>query len=103
MRALNIRIFTLYVFIGGALYHSLWMCAVRMLHLQDLSHWWHIVLLYVVPILLTVFLAQVTGVLGGKQASMWRWVRVMVLGIVVPLLALQLVGAVACVLTDECI
>lgn len=93
----------LYLFVGGVLYHLMWMWATRALRLHGLPPSLHVAFLYAVPVVLAIVAARVSGVLAAGPMSTLRWLLVAILGLVVPLLALQLVGAVSCVLTRDCL
>lgn len=103
MMKASLRRFALYLFLGGVLYHLMWTWAARALRLQGLSPAVHVAFLYIVPVVLAIVVARFTGALASEQSSVPRWLLVVVLGLVVPLLALQLVGAVSCVLTRDCL
>lgn len=103
MMSASIRRLVLYLFIGGALYHLMWMLATRALRLQGLPTAVHVAFLYAVPVVLAIVAARVSGALAGGQSSVSRWILVVALGLVVPLLALQLIGAVSCVVTRDCL
>ena len=99
----SLRRLVLYLFAGGVLYHLMWMWATRALRLQGLPPALHVAFLYAVPVVLAIVAARVSGVLAAGQSSALRWLLVVALGLVVPLLALQLVGAGSCVLTRDCL
>lgn len=99
----SLRRLVLYLFFGGVLYHLMWMGATRVLRLQGLPPAVHVALLYAVPVVLAIVAARISGALVAGRSSVPRWFLVVVLGLVVPLLALQLVGAVSCVLTRDCL
>lgn len=103
MMGASLRRLVLYLFFGGVLYHLIWMWATRALRVQGLPPALHIAFLYAVPIALAIVAARVSGVFAAGQSSVLRWLLVVALGLVVPLLALQLVGAVSCVLTWDCL
>lgn len=103
MMSTRLRRLVLYLFVGGVLYHLIWMWATRALGLQGLPPALHVAFLYAVPVVLAIVAARVSGVLAGGQSSAPRWLLVVALGLAIPLLALQLVGAVSCVLTRDCL
>jgi hypothetical protein len=103
MMGASLRRLVLYLFVGGVLYHLMWMWTTRVLRLQGLPPALHLAFLYAIPLVLAIVAARVSGVLAGGQSSVPRWLLVVALGLVVPLLALQLVGAVSCVVTRDCL
>lgn len=103
MMSAGLRRFAIYLFLGGALYHSIWMWVSRASLAQPLAAPLHFALLYAVPALLAVAGARLMGEIGGERTSLVRWLLVIALGVVVPLVALQLVGAAACLMSRECL
>lgn len=103
MMGASLRRLVLYLFVGGVLYHLIWMWATRALRAQGFPPALHVAFLYAVPVVLAILVARVSGVLPAGQASALRWLLVVALGLVVPLLALQLVGAASCLLTRDCL
>jgi hypothetical protein len=98
-----IRKFVLYLFVGGLVYHSVWMWGAGALQARHLSGAWHVGLLYIIPLPLAVGVAWVTGALKVDRSPSGRWLLVVLLGVAVPLIALQLIGAVACLISSECL
>jgi hypothetical protein len=98
-----IRKLVLYLFAGGLVYHSVWMWGAGALQARHLSGAWHVGLLYIIPLLLAVGMAWMTGVFKVDRSLLVRWLLVVLLGVAVPLIALQLVGAVACLISSECL
>lgn len=49
----------------------------------------HVAFLYVAPVVLAIVAARVSGTLAGERSTVLRWLLVLVLGLIVPQLALQ--------------
>lgn len=99
----ELRKFVICIFLGGLLYHWFWMLVSRTALSQPLSASVHLGLLYAVPVLLAIVVARLIGAIGGEATSFVRWLIVIALSIAVPLAALQILGAVACVISRECL
>jgi hypothetical protein len=103
MMSFAINRFLLGLLVITALYHVAWMWGTRALAIEMLSPPVHLIFLYAVPLGLSVAIGRLVGVLENWRSSIQKWLLVLVSGVVVPLVSLQIILAVSCVFTRDCL
>lgn len=103
MIEMQIRRLALILFISSLIYYPTWMWGSKIALSGQLHPLIHIGLLYIIPFMSAIIIAWKIGMLNSNYFKFSRLFLISIIGVVIPMIALQLTVGIACILSTECI